>query len=419
VTPAARIEAVIEVLDGLARTAQPADRFLRDFFRARRYAGSKDRAAIGERVFAIFRHRSAFAWRMQGDTPRALAIASLLAEGVDEEGVAALFAGQGYGPAPLTADERAAIAHAPAGEMPLSVRGEFPPFLEAELTRAFGDALPAEMEAMLARAPIDLRANTLKTTRDALRTALQAEGFAPEDAPFAPDGLRLVSGESAPALRRSPLFESGTFEFQDEAAQIAAVLCDAKPGERVLDLAAGAGGKSLALAAAMRNKGEIVACDIRAGALKELETRAERAGISIIRTRILPDSPTRGVFDAVFVDAPCSGSGTWRRQPELKWRLTSARLAELCAQQDALLAEAASFVKPGGRLLYATCSILPAENEDRVADFLARHPTFAVTDARARWKASAVPPGLARFFNASPRKTATDGFFAAVLVRAE
>ncbi len=268
---------------------------------------------------------------------------------------------------------------------------------------------------MLARASIDLRANRLKTTREALREALHAEGFEAQPAPFAPDALRLAARGNASALHRSPLFESGAFEFQDEAAQIASLLCGAKPGERILDLAAGAGGKSLALAAAMKNKGEIVACDIRAGALKELELRAARAGVSIIATRLLPETPPQGAFDAVLVDAPCSGSGTWRRQPELKWRLTPPRIAELMAQQDALLDDAVGFLKPGARLIYATCSVLPSENEDRVAQFLARHPGFAVAPADARWSGAA-PPGLARFFNASPLKTATDGFFAAVLI---
>jgi 16S rRNA (cytosine967-C5)-methyltransferase len=417
-TPAARIEAVIEILDGLSRTAQPADRFLRDFFRARRYAGSKDRAAIGERVFAIYRRRASFAWRMGSESPRALAIASLLSEGVEADGIAALFTGQGYGPAPLTDDEQAAIARAPEGAMPLAVRGEIPPFLESELARAFGDDLAAELEAMLARASIDLRVNTLKTSRAALRSALESEGFAAADTPFAPDGLRLT-GDVAPALRRLPLYESGAFEFQDEAAQIASALCDARPGQRILDLAAGAGGKALAFAAAMENRGEIVACDVRAAALKELETRAARAVAAIIRTRIVPAEMPKGTFDAVFVDAPCSGSGTWRRQPELKWKLTPARLEELTAQQDALLDQAAGLVKPGGRLVYATCSVLPVENEDRVGQFLARHADFRVKDAAACWNRPVVPPGLARFFNASPLKTATDGFFAAVLARPE
>ena len=390
-TPSARLEAAIEILDGLAKTAQPADRFLRDFFRARRYAGSKDRAAIGERVFTISRHRASYAWRMRSESPRALAIASLLAEGADEDGVASLFAGQGYGPAPLTQEERAAIAQSPGEAIPIAVRGEFPGFLEGESharlrrqarRRDGGDARARVHRSARQQVEDDARSFARGVARGRVRGAARA----------------VRAGRPAPCRARqrvgaaqSPLFESGAFEFQDEAAQIASLLCGAKPGERILDLAAGAGGKSLALAAAMKNKGEIVACDIRAGALKELELRAARAGVSIIATRLLPETPPQGAFDAVLVDAPCSGSGTWRRQPELKWRLTPPRIAELMAQQDALLDDAVGFLKPGARLIYATCSVLPSENEDRVAQFLARHPGFAVAPADARWSGAAPP----------------------------
>jgi 16S rRNA (cytosine967-C5)-methyltransferase len=210
------------------------------------------------------------------------------------------------------------------------------------------------------------------------------------------------------------LFADGAFEFQDEAAQIAVMLCGAKPGMRILDLAAGAGGKSLALAALMKNEGEIVAHDIDEGRLRQIAPRAERAGISIIRSST--GSP-KGEFDVVLLDAPCSGSGTWRRQPENKWRLTPARLDELNVLQDKLLDEAALRVKPGGKLIYATCSILPRENEDRIECFRAKHPTFATLDAAKAWPTPNPPPGMNAFLNATPRKTGTDGFFTAILLR--
>jgi 16S rRNA (cytosine967-C5)-methyltransferase len=404
----------IEILEALAGTDQPLDRFLRDGFRTRRFAGSKDRAAIADRVFDIARHRASYAWRMGSETPRALAIASLLKDGEAPE---AYFSGEGYGPAALDNAERQAIAAA-HGDPPLSVQGEYPPFLEPELTRAFGADLLAEMQALQARAPVDLRVNTLKRSRDEVLDELRNSDFVAEASPLSPVGIRLASAPAA--LGSSALFESGAFEFQDEAAQIAALLCAAKPDDHILDIAAGAGGKSLALAAVMQNQGEIVACDIRQTALQQLAVRASRAGATIIRTHLSNPDPPEGSFDAVLVDAPCSGTGTWRRQPELRWRLTSEILAARMATQDALLDHAAMRVRIGGRLIYATCSVLPCENEDRIEAFLARHAEFALRPCAELWREAvdiAVPRGMAHFFKASPRATGTDGFFACVMER--
>jgi 16S rRNA (cytosine967-C5)-methyltransferase len=244
--------------------------------------------------------------------------------------------------------------------------------------------------------------------------ALQAQGATAASTAYAPHGIR-ITGEAG-NLSETPLFKSGAFEFQDEAAQIAARLCDARPGMRVLDLAAGAGGKSLALAAAMENTGEIVACDVRGEALAELEKRAQRGGVTIIKTLLLDHAQPIGPFDLVLVDAPCSGTGTWRRQPELRWRLTPARLAELIALQDQLLDRAAGLTAPGGRLIYATCSVLPTENQDRVAAALARHSGFSLLDLGQSWPINQ-PPGLAQDFRASPALTGTDGFYCAGLRR--
>jgi len=422
-TPAARLQAAIEVLEALERTAQPADRFLRDYFRARRYAGSKDRAAVGERVFSVFRHRASLAWRMESESPRALVIASLLAEGLDADVIADLFHGEGHAPKPLTQEERTSIAHGSGSEPPVAVRGEYPAFLQDELVRAFGPALLDEMIAMQARAPIDLRANTLKASAGAILAALRADGFDAHPARFAPDGIRIPSGEGLSVLSRHTLFQSGAFEFQDEAAQIASLLGGARPGERVLDLAAGAGGKALALAARMQNEGEIVACDIRGAALRELESRAARAGATIIHTALLNGAPPDGPFDLAFVDAPCSGSGVWRRQPELRWRLATDRLTELTALQDRLLDQAADRVAAGGRLLYATCSVLPLENKDRIDAFLARHRDFRLEPVHLLWRAlfprAPVLPGDGDVFMASPLTTGTDGFFTASLTRGQ
>ncbi len=298
----ARLQAAIEILDELEATALPADRFLRDWFRARRYAGSKDRASVAERVYTVFRHRASFAWRMgiplilpsppkggegyeglasNGEPSRSgvrgLVIASLLAEGKTAEEITALFGDGPYAPPPLTDEERAAIANTPT-DPPPHVQGEYPEWLEPELSRAFGDNVLDEMKAMAARAPVDLRVNTLKEQRAALIANLQAAGFKAEVAPYSPIGIRVPSAEGLSALHRSVLFEEGAFEFQDEASQIAAMMCAAKPGMRVLDLAAGAGGKSLALAAMMQNKGDILAFDDSPQRLKPLRERMTRAG---------------------------------------------------------------------------------------------------------------------------------------------
>jgi 16S rRNA (cytosine967-C5)-methyltransferase len=404
-TPAARLQMAIEILEGLDRTAQPTDRFLKAWFRVRRFAGSKDRRAIAEQVYSVQRHRARLGHRMGSDTPRALVIALLVEAGED---AAALFSG-GYGPAPLTDAERAAIAATPP-PAPAWVTGEYPQWLEPELIRAFSDGLPQAMAGLIPRAPVDLRVNTLKAARDDVIAALTQDGIIAAPTPYAPHGIR-IAGE-APNLSRSALFESGAFEFQDEAAQIASCLCQAAPDTRVLDLAAGAGGKSLALAAAMQNTGEIVACDVRGEALFELQKRAARAGVTIIKTLPLEHAAPEGVFDLVLVDAPCSGSGTWRRQPELRWRLTPARLAELTEIQDRLLDQAASATAPGGRLVYATCSILPLENQDRADAFRARRPDFSPLNLGENWSGAA-PPGLGADLRASPGLTGTDGFYCA------
>ncbi|HEY1612591.1 MAG TPA: RsmB/NOP family class I SAM-dependent RNA methyltransferase [Rhizomicrobium sp.] len=415
-TPGARLQAAIEILEALEHTAQPVDRFLRGWFRERRYAGSKDRAAVGERVFATFRHRAAFTWRMGSNAPRALVLASALDDGATVAEIMHVCDGEGYAPAPLTEEEFASLAMPARTPQPLWVRGEFPALLEDELHRRFGDRMLDQLSSMRGRAPVDLRVNTLKATREEVLASLRAGGLEGKPMAHAPHGIRLWDRAGAQGLSRTPTFLEGRFEFQDEAAQIASLLGAAKPGECVLDLGAGAGGKALALAAAMRNEGRIIAYDTDEKRLAQLRPRAERAGVQIIEDRSgeLP----RERFDAVFIDAPCSGSGTWRRQPELKWRLTHSRLDDLRALQAQLLATAATLAP--ARLIYATCSLLPSENDDQVDAFLTRHPNYARTDAQTVWQAEtglAPPPGMAREFHATPFTTGTDGFYTAILER--
>ncbi len=395
-TPAARLQAAIEILSlGGARSL---DRQLKDWFRGHRFAGSKDRHAITERVYDIVRHRARYAYRIGADDPRTLAIAALLAQSIEPETV---FTG-GYGPAPLTEEERAAIARTPP-PAPSWVVNEYPLWLEEELLRAFGAGLEPEMAAFQTRAPVDLRVNTLKARRAEILEILRADGFDCEIPAELSDAIRCATGVNLTAHR---LYASGAFEIQDWAAQRAVVLSAARPGMRVLDLAAGAGGKSLALAAAMQNKGSLLAFDDKEERLVPLAERAARAGASIITIAHKRGGPSwgDGRFDLVFLDVPCSGSGTWRRQPELKWRLTPERLAELQGIQDWLFADAARHTAPGGKLVYATCSIFPRENQDRVETFLAAHPAFRRTQPD---------------FKASPASTASDGFYAAFLMRGE
>jgi 16S rRNA (cytosine967-C5)-methyltransferase len=420
-TPGARLQAAIEILDGLKNTAQPADGYLRDWAGAHRFAGSKDRAAIAERVYRVLRHRASLAWRMNADDGRALVLASLLADNESAETVAHLFSGEGHAPPKLSDVEQRTLTSPPADKPPAHVSGEYPAWLEPELLRSLGADLPAEMAAMNARASVDLRVNTLRAQRDDMLVGLRSLDIAAEPTPFSSVGIRIASGEGLGALQHTQFFQTGAFEFQDESSQLVTHLCGVKPGESVLDLAAGAGGKSLALAALMRNRGEILAFDIASQRLKQLSPRARRAGAAIIKTADRRDGWASRTFDVVLIDSPCSGSGTWRRSPEQKWRLTPERLRELQALQARLLDEGAGHTKPGGHLVYATCSLLMSENEDVCRDFLIRFPEFRIVPADHVWRDTGLPEplpqGVGQYFRASPYRTATDGFFACIIQR--
>jgi 16S rRNA (cytosine967-C5)-methyltransferase len=422
-TPGARLQAAIEILDGLGSTSQPADGYLRDWFRARRFAGVKDRAAITERVYRVLRHRASLARRMNGSDGRALVLASLMADNESADSIARLFSGEGHAPPVLSESEHRALTSEPEGTLPTHVRGEYPLWLEPELLRTFGTDLPAEMDAMNARATVDLRVNTLRAQRDDMLVGLRSLDVAAERTPFSPVGIRIASGEGLGALQHTQLFQTGAFEFQDEASQLVTQLCAVKPGQSVLDLAAGAGVKSLALAALMRNRGEILAFDVDIKRLKQLPPRARRAGATIIRIADRRGGPAwgKGKFDVVLVDAPCSGSGTWRRSPEQKWRLTPERLREHQALQSWLIDDGARHTKPGGRLVYVTCSLLLAENEDVCRSFLERSPDFRIVPAVRAWSEAGLPvpapQGVREYFRASPYRTATDGFFACIIDR--
>ena len=391
-TPAARLQTAIEILDAIAAAARaggaPADAIIAEAMRARRYAGSKDRRAIRAHVYdAIRAVRSA----------PASGRAAMLALADADPALAALFDGSPYGPAPIAPGE----ARAETGLAAQALIDLFDPLVGA-----------GERAAMLARAPLDLRANRIKADRDGL-AALFPEG---EPVPGAPDGWRLPPETAAV---QHPAYADGAFEVQDAASQYASAALDAAPGQAIVDLCAGGGGKTLAIASLTGGDAEILACDTNRARLQQLPPRAERAGATRIETRLLDPGQEnamladwRGRANRVFVDAPCSGSGTWRRSPELRWRLTPARLGRHLADQAKLIDLGADLVAPGGKLLYAVCSIIAREGRAQVDEFLDQHPGWTADE-------SCLPEGVGRAagggFLVTPAHDGCDGFFLARL----
>ncbi|MCW5772032.1 MAG: RsmB/NOP family class I SAM-dependent RNA methyltransferase [Rhodospirillaceae bacterium] len=435
-TPGARIQAAIDLLDRIeapppGEAALPADAVLNAYFRSRRYIGAKDRRAVGDLVHRVLRERARIDWRLalpgdaaRGNRLRALYAAAEIQPDLSSAALAGLCDGAAHRPAPLSAAERAALdaglqAAPPRPPEPWQAYS-FPAWLAPELERGFGPALAEEMAALLQPAPTDLRVNSLKASRAAVQAALAAAGIAAAPTPFAPLGLRLEGRANLAGLEA---FRQGWFEIQDEASQLVAVLADARPGQRILDLCAGAGGKTLALAAAMQNRGHILAGDTDATRLARLAPRLARSGATIVETRVLGggDDAVPGPFHRVLVDAPCSGSGTWRRHPDAKWRLTADRLDAYRALQAKLLAAGAAATARGGRLVYVTCSILPSEGRTRIEAFLAETGNaFRPLDAAAAWPdlVGGAAPFDGPFMLLTPRRHGTDGFFAAILERA-
>ena len=430
-TPAARLSAVIEILDEIARSRGPADGVLKAWARPRRYAGSGDRRAIAQRVYDTLRARARLGWAMGTDDGRALVIgASRWLDGRTPEEIDALFTGGGHAPAPLSDAERARIA-APLGDEPDWVKAGGPEWLAGRLRERFGADWVAETEAMSQpRAPLDLRVNSLRGDVDKALNLLAYEGVEPERTPLSAWGLRLPS-EFATDIQKSRAYATGWIEIQDEGSQMAAWLAGAEPGQIVVDYCAGGGGKTLALAQAMRNEGRLVASDVNAKRLDAIRERVQRAGsLAEIRSITQDGEGTEdltGQADLVLVDAPCSGAGTWRRRPEAPWRLTPESLGRFPPLQTTILARAAQIVRPGGRLVYVTCSVFAEEN-DAVADaFLANHPDFrprpiteaadtpALTQAGRDRLAELAAGG--HTVQLTPLRNGTDGFFIALFER--
>jgi 16S rRNA (cytosine967-C5)-methyltransferase len=430
-TPSARLSAAIEVFADIEARRRPAADVLKDWGLAHRFAGSGDRAAIAGLVYDALRRKSSAAWLMGEATPRAVLIGMLRRErGLDVTAIAALCSGARYAPAPLTEGEIAALASEALADAPAHVQGDYPDWLDAPLTRVFGEERAAEGAALASRAPLDLRVNTLAAEREAVLPKLAHLGA--EAARWSPIGLRirLAADAKNPAVHAEPVFLKGEIEIQDEGSQLAALLAGAKPGEQVVDLCAGAGGKTLALAAAMENRGQIYATDTDKRRLAPIHERIARAGARNIQVRtprgaadVLGDIAGRA--DLVLIDAPCTGIGTWRRNPDAKWRIRPGALAERLKQQQAALERAVGLLKPGGRIAYVTCSVLAEENGDQVRAFAGRHPDFSVEKPanvinllgeRAYLFSRAVlisDEGLLM----TPRRTDTDGFFVSLVRR--
>ncbi len=422
-----RLAAAIEVLTDMETRHRPAAEALKDWGLSHRFAGAGDRAAIGNIVYDALRRKRSAAWLAGSDTPRAMALGALALENrMSAADIASAFDGDRFAPEPPTTDEISALSSHRLGDAPALVQADCPDWCEPLLRETFGEDWIAETAALAARPPLDMRVNTLKSEIDRVASELQPTGAA--ETQIARHGLRIAPIEGAgrhPNVQVEPAFQKGWFEVQDEGSQMAAALAGAAPGMQVLDYCAGAGGKTLALAAAMENKGQIFAHDSDKSRLAPIFDRLKRAGVrnAQVVAGIAGLSGHEGQMDLVLIDAPCTGSGTWRRRPDAKWRLTDRQLEVRTGEQAEILEKASRFVRPGGRLVYVTCSVFDAENGAQIDRFVTDNPDFAPVDHRAHF--DTVFPGRsdkaridpARGIVLSPHRTGTDGFFVAVLER--
>jgi 16S rRNA (cytosine967-C5)-methyltransferase len=413
------IDSVAEALATILRFDGPADVLMSRFFRHHHALGSRDRGQIAEAIFHALRRFATLGWIMQPAQPvRAPRLAALITL-ARQHGLDAL------DPRALRGDA-SAVRHALAVDLssaPASVRAELPHWLFSEIERQYADAA-ALVDAMKDAAPLDLRVNSIKAGRDDVLEELAAHHVAVEATRYSPEGLRLVD---KPGLMQWPAYREGRIEVQDEGSQLVARLVQPRRGEMVVDFCAGAGGKTLALGALMRSSGRLYAFDVNEKRLSSMGPRLKRSGLSNVHpVAIRNESDIRvkrlgGKCDRVLVDAPCSGSGTSRRNPDLKWRFTETELARVNGVQHAVLRAAARLLKPGGRLVYATCSLLERENQQVIEAFLAQHPDFEIVPAATVLRVQKIEVDhLARFapyFVMLPHLHGTDGFFAAVLER--
>ncbi len=429
-----KIAAAIEVLRDVLERRTPVKDAVRDWGKKSRFAGSRDRAWISGLVVDALRRKNSIEHAMGGTGPRVLAIGALKhAWGWDVRKIEEALKDE-HAPAAMNAKEREGVLLAPDPSAAPHIRGDYPEWLAPHLARAFGpDAVPEAM-AMASRAPIDLRVNTLKSDPEKAGRAL--EGVKAKQMPELKNGFRIPAADSVErgeAVEAIPAYSKGWVEVQDMGSQIAAAVSCAAPGEQVLDYCAGGGGKTIAMAAMMQNKGQIFSHDIDGRRLSALIPRIERAGIRNVQLRHPKENASlddlEDKMDLVMIDAPCTGVGTWRRKPDAKWRVQPNALEKRVGDQAMILRQACTYVKPGGRLVYVTCSFLMEENEDQFASFLADRPDFVAEDtADAAIKSGQLteagakllrkcrrPDGSVRL---TPRTAGTDGFYMAVMRRA-
>ena len=421
-----RVAAAIEILQSIADTRRPVSDVLRDWGNAHRFAGSGDRAAIGNLVYDALRKRASTAWLMDDDAPAALAFGTIWRQwGHGIEDLRAAFDGDAHAPELLVLALEAA-AKRDLAQAPDHIRADVPEWTSELLEGNFDEEWVAEGAALSERPPLDLRVNTLRAERDKVARALVKAGAKPTR--IARQGLRIAPGQGPsrlPNVRAEPGYQKGWFEIQDEGSQIVSDLVFARPGEQVFDLCAGAGGKTLALAAAMDNKGQVHAYDADKNRLAPIFERLRRAGTRNVQVHAADEdlTPLQGRFDRVLVDAPCTGSGTWRRHPDAKWRLSEDQLEQRTAEQAELLDHAVTFVRPGGFLCYVTCSVFAEENEVQVYDLMERNAAMELVSAGEAWQdlfGFDKPQPWSADLNCitlTPRSTDTDGFFFAVLQR--
>jgi 16S rRNA (cytosine967-C5)-methyltransferase len=429
-TPGARLQAAIEIIDEILNRHRPASNALSEWGKAHRFAGSGDRAAIGNLVYDTLRHRASSGYAMGSDKPRALVLAGLgRSQDAKIDDIAQLCAGPPHAPEPLTDDERQRLAASANLEgAPPWVRGDYPEWLHPSLERAFGARAAEQGQGMAARAPVFLRANTMKSTAAKVAKAFTQHGA--EARGLAHFAVRLPAPQGAgrtPNVEADIAHGKGWFEVQDDGSQVAAMMAGAGPREQVMDLCAGAGGKTLAMAAAMQNTGQIYAYDSDKTQLRPIFERLKRAGVrnaQVMNAGNLAELTALGArFDCVLIDAPCTGTGTWRRRPDAKWRVSPENLATRINDQRTVLKLGRDLVKPGGRLVYVTCSVLPEENTDQVAWFLGESPDFQSVPYAERWKVTlggevpASADGRTDNLLLTPADHGTDGFFIASFVR--
>lgn len=428
---AGRIQAAIDVLGDVIRQHTPVNMALRDWGKANRFAGSKDRTAIGNYVHDVLRYKSSLAWQMDEDTPRALILGLLVHHYEEEpETLSEMIKTAKYGPKPITADELSRLKKGlPLKDAPLWVQANVPEWLWPAFENNFGDNAVSEGQALCARAGLDLRVNTLKGNRKTLVKTLESFGVMPT--PLSPVGLRVLPQTGAlsrlPNIQIEPCYQMGEVDIQDEGSQLLSLLVNAKLGEKILDLCAGGGGKTLALAADTHDKADIYAFDIDKRRLAPLYQRAKRAGadsLHIINPPYKNLTDLKGKMDKVVIDAPCTGVGTWRRKPDTKWRLKLETLETRLNEQEKILDNAASYLRPGGLLFYMTCSVLAEENEGRIYPFLENHPEFTLLSAGEVWEERFGVNGPKPWsedgcsLTLTPALTGTDGFFFAVMEKA-